>query len=118
MRFGTVAIDFEGALKGAVGVVGALLAEISFADAQVEIGQVRVGAFGFEQAGEGGVHVAFFELNDAHEQIGPGAGLYFGFRTGFRLPGSSAAGACAVASGAACGEGDPSPPSIERGASG
>jgi len=43
---------------------------------------VRVGAFGFEQAGEGRVHVALFKLNDAHEQIGPGARLRLGGRIG------------------------------------
>ena len=40
-------------LKGAVGVVGSLLPQIGFSDAQMQVGQARVGLLSLEQAGQG-----------------------------------------------------------------
>src|SRR5208283_5246061 len=63
MRLGTVAIDFERVLKGPVGIVGALLTQISFANTQMQIGQVRIGALGLQQTRQRRIHISLFKMN-------------------------------------------------------
>jgi hypothetical protein len=74
MRLGTIAINLKRALKGAVGVGIAFLAEVGLADSQMQVGQMRVCTFGSQQTGQRGVHISLFKSNDTHQQIRPWPG--------------------------------------------
>ena len=75
VRFRTVSIDLKSALECASGVLDLFLAKIGFPNAQMQIGHERVGLFRLQQANQCGLHISFFEVNDAHQQIGPGSRL-------------------------------------------
>src|SRR5215831_13858845 len=81
VRLRTVAVNFERALEGTLRIFGALLSQVGFTDAQMQVRRPRISTLRLEQRGQRRIRVPFFELNDAHEQIHPGTrfgGVFLG----------------------------------------